>query len=398
MKKADKKIFATLFFSLFTMLIGVGIVIPLLPVYAHDLGASGFYVAMVFGIFSISRTCLLPYFGKRSDEKGRKPYIVTGLLAYGLVSIAFMFADTIEHLLTIRFVQGIASAMIMPTVHAYVGDITPKDREGFTTGVFNMSVFLGLSLGPLAGGVLKDHFSLQFSFLCMGILSFASFFLSLFLLPPRKSEQTVCNNDLHVGWKPLLRDRVIAGLFFFRFAYTACIGIIWSFLPVFADKDFSLSSSRIGLLVMLAVFVSGVVQTPMGFLADRVNKKAMLITGGLITGCSMFSFVWADGFGYLFLANIGVGLGGGISMAPHMAMAVQKGNQTEAMGSVMAIMTMAHSMGMMSGSLIAGVMMDIFELRQAFSFGSLLMMLGVILFFILTYPKKEYVQPVMNRR
>ena len=66
------------------------------------------------------------------------------------------------------------------------------------------------------------------------------------------------------GWKQLARNREIAGLFFFRFAYTACIGIIWGFLPVMADADLDLSSSLIGVLVMLGVLVSGVVQVPMG--------------------------------------------------------------------------------------------------------------------------------------
>ncbi len=80
MNLGDKKIFATLFFAIFATVTGVGIVVPLLPVYAHDLGASGFYIGMIFGAFSLARTFFLPYFGRLSDHKGRKPLIIPGLL------------------------------------------------------------------------------------------------------------------------------------------------------------------------------------------------------------------------------------------------------------------------------------------------------------------------------
>ncbi|MBW2584501.1 MAG: MFS transporter, partial [Deltaproteobacteria bacterium] len=73
MGKLDKKIFGTLFFSIFATVTGVGIVVPLLPIYAHDLGASGLYIGLIFGAFSMSRTVFLPWFGRLSDIKGRKP-------------------------------------------------------------------------------------------------------------------------------------------------------------------------------------------------------------------------------------------------------------------------------------------------------------------------------------
>ena len=127
----------------------MGIVVPLLPVYARDLGASGLYIGMIFGVFSLSRTFLLPYFGRLSDRKGRKPFIVAGLFAYALVSVAFIFSDRVDLLIGVRFFQGMASAMIMPVIQAYVGDISSPGREGFIMGLFNMSMFLGLSLGPV---------------------------------------------------------------------------------------------------------------------------------------------------------------------------------------------------------------------------------------------------------
>jgi len=386
---SDKKIFAILFFSIFVSVTGVGIVVPLLPVYAYELGASGLYIGLVFGAFSLSRTFFLPYFGRLSDKKGRKPLIVAGLLAYALISIGFILSKNVETLIIMRFIQGISSAMLIPVIQAYVGDITPEGSEGLSMGMFNMSMFFGLSLGPLAGGMINEHFSLNTSFLCMGILAFLGFSLCLFLLPPTKSERAVSRKKEVVSWKKLLRDKDLAGLFLFRFAYAACVGVVWGFLPVLADSEFHLSSSYIGILVMLGVFIAGVMQTPMGYMADRFNKRIMILIGGFIIAFAILLFNWADGFGDLFIANVLIGIGGGIAMPALMALAVLKGNTTKAMGSVMGIITMAHSSGMLTGSLVAGLMMDMFQLRHAFSFGSLIMILGTGLFFFYTSHRKE---------
>jgi len=380
MEERNRKIFATLFFSLFSTVTGVGIVVPLLPVYAHDLGAGGIYIGLIFGAFALSRTFFLPYFGRWSDRKGRKPFIVAGLFAYAAISLVFVWSETIESLIAIRFIQGIASAMIMPVIQAYVGDITPDGSEGFSMGLFNMSVFLGLSLGPLMGGAIRDRYSIDAAFACMGALAFVGCLLSIFFLPPTRYEAGVTNRKKSVAWMRLLTDREIAGLFLFRLTFTACIGIIWGFLPIFADTQFSLSSASIGILVMLGVFVSGLINTPMGWLADRVNRKAMVTTGGIIVGCAILSFEWARGFWDLFAANLLFGLGGGIAMPALMAMAVVKGNRANAMGSVMSLLTMGHSFGMMSGALLAGVLMDWVKLQHAFTAGALIMGLGILMF------------------
>lgn len=374
----NKKVFTTLFFSLFVTITGVGIVVPLLPVYAHTLGAGGFAIGLIFGAFSLSRTVLLPYFGRLSDRKGRKPFILTGLFCYALVSLAFTFADSVTTLIVIRFFQGASSAMIMPVVQAYVGDITPVNREGFVMGLFNMSMFLGLSLGPLLGGMINDRFSLTTAFVCMGALSLVGFGLSLRLLPPTREERVTTESSQPTGWRHILGDRGIALLAFFRFAYTAAIGIIWGFLPVLASDELELSSTAIGLLVMLGVFVSGLAHVPMGYLADRASKRVMMTVGGSLVALSMLSYLWVDSFWGLFGANLVFGLGGGISMPPLMALSVIKGNQLEAMGSVMALLTMAHSLGMLCGALLAGVMMDLFALRHAFPLGAVLMAACVI--------------------
>ncbi len=375
-----KGIFATLFFAIFTTVTGVGIVVPLLPVYANDLGATGIYVGLIFGSFSISRTFLLPFFGRLSDKKGRKPFIVAGLTAYTIISIAFVFSESVESLIILRFIQGAASAMIMPVVHAYVGEITPAGQEGYSMGFFHLSMFLSLSFGPLMGGVIKDIWSLDAAFGCMGILSAVGLLLCLFLLPPVSSEKAENKNREMAPWADLLKDKRLIAIFIFRYVYVACIGVIWCFLPLFADSEFNLSGSLTGVLVMLCVFVAGLLQIPMGWAADRINKDIMIITGGILSAIGMLLPYGSSSFSDLVVAVVIFGIGGGISMPAVMAYAVIKGDEKQAMGSVMSIMTIAHSLGMLTGSMVAGLAMDILSLRLSFPCGTLIMLSGTFIF------------------
>ncbi|WDP84524.1 MAG: MFS transporter [Desulfobacter sp.] len=373
---AHKGVFVTLFFIIFTTVTGVGIVVPLLPIYAHDLGAAGIYVAMIFGSFSLSRTFLLPLFGRLSDQKGRKPFILAGLVSYIMVSLAFVWSSSVEELIVIRFIQGAGSAMIMPVVQAYVGEITPEGTEGYSMGLFNLSMFLSLSIGPFMGGTILDLWSMDGAFYCMAGLSLAGLLLCLVFLPPLSMETIRLRNRTSLPFSSVIRDWELAGLLVFRYAYTACIGIIWCFLPLYASKTFNLSGSQIGFLVMLGVFVSGLLQLPMGYAADRLNKTRMIIIGGMLSALGIILPFWAASFTDLLAGVFIFGIGGGISMPALSALAVVKGDEKKAMGSVMSVMTVAHSLGMFTGAILAGLSMDFFTLAYAFPCGFVIMISG----------------------
>ena len=377
---AHKGVFMTLFFIIFSTVTGVGIVVPLLPVYAHDLGAAGIYVAMIFGAFSLSRTFFLPVFGRWSDQKGRKPFIMAGLFSYVLVSLAFVWSESVETLIFIRFVQGVGSAMVMPVVQAYVGEITPEGTEGYSMGLFNLSMFLSLSIGPLMGGFVQDLWSMNGAFYCMAGLSLIGLMLCVIFLPPLSREKIHASDREPVPYTMVIRDWELAGLVVFRYAYTSGIGIIWCFMPLYADQIFGFSGTRIGILVMLGVFVSGVLQLPMGWVADRFSKKAMIVTGGLFSAIGIFIPYWATSFADLLIGVTIFGIGGGISMPAVTALAVIKGDEKQAMGSVMAILTVAHSFGMFTGSVMAGLAMDFFALSWAFPCGFLILLTGSLTF------------------
>ena len=301
-------------------------------------------------------------------------------LCIPLVSVAFMFSDGVTELIAIRFIQGIASAMILPVCQAYVGELAPQGREGFFMGLFNISMYSSLSLGPILGGVVNDHFGLQTAFACMGVLSFIAFFMAYSFLPPVKDEPRQARGSEPATYRILLKNGKIFGAVVLRTSYTFCIGAIWGFLPVFADAEFGLSSSAIGFLIMLGVFTSGVLTTPMGWLADRVDKKFLCVIGSLMVSVAVYAFTFAQGFWSLFACNMAFGIGGGIVVPALTAICVIEGHKEKAMGSVMALLTIGHSLGMLMGSLVAGVLMDLFSLGAAFTTSGVLAIAGTLFF------------------
>jgi MFS family permease len=208
-----------------------------------------------------------------------------------------------------------------------------------------------------------------------------AFSLAFILLPPLSSEKIYALKTAPVKRGLLLKDKILVSLFSFRMVYTTCIGIVWGFLPVYANDQFNLSSSAVGLLVMLAVSVSGLIHIPMGMLADRSDKRFMVLAGGAAVTGAMFLMGYADSFAGLFAANVIFGIGGGVSMPAVMALAVMRGQSIEAMGTVMSLITVAHSLGMLMGSIFAGMIMDFFELKYAFFLGIFIMAAGTLQFF-----------------
>ena len=117
----------------------------------------------------------------------------------------------------------------------------------------------------------------------------------------------------------------------------------------------------------------------------------MVVIGGMIIGYAILSFTWVNSFGDMAFAATLFGIGGGISMPALMAFATLKGNSSNSMGSVMALMNVAHSLGMLTGALIGGIMMDIYALQLAFPAGAGIIAICSGFFLISTYHQKSAV-------
>ena len=134
-----KKILFVLFISIFTSMLGVGIIVPILPLYAETLGANGLWLGAIFAIFNLARSVVMPAVGRISDRMGRKRFITGGLLIYTLSSLGYIYAGSAQELFAVRLIQGASSAMIIPIAMAFIADISPPNQEGSYMGMFSVA-------------------------------------------------------------------------------------------------------------------------------------------------------------------------------------------------------------------------------------------------------------------
>jgi len=358
-------------------MLGVGIVAPLLPLYAENLGATGIWLGIIFAAFSVSRAISTPIAGRLSDQYGRKLFLCIGLLAYSIISFGFIWANSVFQLVLIRLLHGASAGMIIPIAQAYVGDISPEGEEGKWMGYFNAAFFTGFGFGPLMGGVLAEHFGMASAFSTMGGLNLIAFLLAVFFLPEIRPRMILTGP--RPSFKEMRSSSVIKGLFSFRLGFALSRGAFATFLPIFASVSLGLSPSLIGMMVATNILLMSLLGIPSGRIADRFSRRGLIVLGSLINLTYLSAIPFTNNFWLLLgLCALG-GLGGAISMPSAAALTVEEGRKF-GMGSTMGLFAVAMSTGMALGPLLGGVITDFANINSVFYFAAGMGFIGTSLF------------------
>jgi MFS family permease len=351
-------------------MLGQGMVVPLLPVYARSLGASGLMVGAIFGGLAFARTLCMPFSGYLSDDHGRKPFIAAGLLLYFGVALAYAGFPQIYSLIAIRLLQGVAAAMVLPTVQAYVGDLSSRGSEGRFMGRLNASLALGLCGGPIIGGFLKDAFGLNAAFAGMGIVCLVGCLTALRGLPPSRSEASRCRPQaVTTSGGRMRHDRDLIGLWLYRFMYCMCLGTVWAFTPLMAHNRFQLASFTIGTIITTGMVATTLMAPLAGSLADWVSKRTLIIGGGLLSTGGMVVLTQLTHPRDFYTASLLMGLGGGLAGPATAALAAIIGRRHNAQGRIMGWLGTSESSGLLVGPLLAGLVVDTWGYPAAFGAG-----------------------------
>ncbi|MEM3012836.1 MAG: MFS transporter, partial [Candidatus Hadarchaeales archaeon] len=150
-----------------------------LPSLQEEFHADAVLLGWVNTSFLLSSAAFLLPFGRLADLRGRKRFLVLGLLLLSLSSLFSASSPSLFLFLVFRVVQGVGGAMVVSTGVALLTSAFPRGERGKVLGMNTAAVYLGLLMGPLLGGALTQSFGWRSVFLFSSLLSLSTLLLSL---------------------------------------------------------------------------------------------------------------------------------------------------------------------------------------------------------------------------
>jgi multidrug resistance protein len=229
--------------------IGFGIVIPILPYYVTEFGASPIVVTLLFASFSLFSFLSAPLLGAWSDRVGRRPILILSILSTATGWFVFASARVIWVLFLGRIIDGIAAGNFT-IAQSYIGDISRDSKErtknlGLISAVFGV----GFLLGPIVGGLLS-HVSHSFPFWMAGLMALVNGILAILFLPETHHTRDLTRMPSFSPFRPLIRaveNRGLRPLYMTWLMFALAFVTGQSVFALFAKDVFGFSAFETGL-------------------------------------------------------------------------------------------------------------------------------------------------------
>jgi len=347
------------------VIMGLGFIIPLFPIYVAEKGASNFELGLIVSGFTISQFFVQPFFGGLSDRYGRKIFMLGGMACYGLVAFLYVFASTLPQVFLVRLLHGVGAGMIWPALSAFVIDLSPLEKRGETMGILAAVEMVGFAVGPFLGGLLYSLGGMNAPFWGCTLLAFAATAMIWIFIRERfhPKEQTSLRWFERYGFSSLrLPDiRLLCGI---GFAEAFVWGVIITLLPVMGARA-GVPPGKIGWLFSAYFVVFILLQRPVGRWSDRQGRKKPILLGLSVYTLAVLLLSQEGGLFYMLsvLAVAGAGLG---IYSPSIRVAIADLSAEKVRGASLGVFFTTRMMGFFLGPNISGLLADRFG--QGFPF------------------------------
>lgn len=368
-------------------LVGFGIVLPLLPFYAKDLGASAFQTGWLFSIYSIAQMFASPFWGRLSDRVGRRPVMLISTLGASAAYVTFAFSHTYALLFLSRLVAGLMGGNIA-AAQAYVADVTKPEDRAKGMGLIGAAFGIGFAVGPAIAAILLQPFwgdwaagfapgvaatlkedPYLFPGLFAAVMSCVSFLFVLLRLPeshhpgrvetPGASEAPVARAGSAAIWNVRFWKEFLAG----GLGTKAILPMLWTgswvlafvqsslygAFPLFCQMRYGLTARGISSLYIVMGAVAVIVQGgAIRMLVKRFSESALFLAGAVCLVAAFMAMPWMGSFkgfaAMLALMTLGASLCG-----PTLSSLVSKeagsGATGEALGRAQGMAGLGRAMG-----------------------------------------------------
>jgi len=375
----NRSALAILFVIVFIDLLGFGMVIPVMPLYAARLGASEAWVGLLSAGYSLMQFVFAPIWGRLSDRIGRRPVLLVSIAMTALAFAMYGAATTFAVLLVSRLFAGAATANIA-IARAFVADVTPPEGRARGMGIIGAAFGLGFVLGPAIGGFLSQY-ALSLPPYVAAALAAANGLAAYFVLP--EPEERSVREEAR---------RVRFGEFFAEMRRPGIRRLIWIFgLTVLAfaameatyallvTKRYGLDLEHVDYLfayigVLIVIVQGGLI----GRLTRMYGEKKLLIAGLVLQAVALAVLPFAATTVGLVLATAPLAIGSGLSQ-PSLASLLSRFARADDQGGTLGIGESAAAVGRVIGPVSGTWTFKNVSMAFPYLVGAALMLVGALL-------------------
>jgi MFS family permease len=262
---------------------------PLLPLFAHDLGAGPSAVGFVMAASTLTGVFLKLPAGALSDLIGRRRLLVAGAIVFATLPFTYLAISTLAWLIVVRFLHGSATAIFSPVASASLSDIAPSARRGGWLSAYSTAQGTGQAIGPIIAGyaIAAGRFDLAFAvsgFIGLGVPLIVGTWRGM----PARTSARPSWQAFKRGVSEVVGDRLVLITSAAHAAQFVLNGMLNAFLPLYARQVLNLSGSDVGWLFGIQTVTTLMVRPLIGVLSDRIGRRAVIVTG--LTSCSFAVF------------------------------------------------------------------------------------------------------------
>lgn len=365
-----------LFAIMFFVMVGFGIIIPVLPFYAEELGASSTELGFLMAVYSLMQLLFSPFWGRVSDRIGRKPVIMIGISGLAISFFMMAYATELWMLFAARIIGGLLSSANMPTVTAYVADITTAEDRSKGMGIIGASVGLGFILGPAIGGIFSK-LSLSLPFLIAGFSSIITFILVTFILKESLPKEMRGKTEEKQPSLLMGLKGPNSVLFFLQFFISVSLAGLEATFAYFVALKADLGTVEVGYLFMIMGLAGAIVQGGLiGKLSKKFGEGTVIQWGVLVSAIGFGLILLITNFttAAIFLTIFGIGNG---VIRPCISALLTKYSTNH--GSITGLLSSFDSLGRIIGPPLGGWLFGI-AVNLPYVSGILLSLIALILY------------------
>jgi MFS transporter, DHA1 family, tetracycline resistance protein len=366
---------AVLFATVFIDLLGFGIVIPFLPLYAERLHVNASGIGLILSSYSLMQLFCAPLLGRLSDHYGRRPIIMLGLLGSSISYMIYGFAGSFALLLMSRAVHG-ACAGTVATAQAYVADTTTESERAHGMGIIGAAFGLGFVLGPALGGLL-GHSDLRVPAFFAALLTLANLIFAAVSLPESHQPVGCATLTWTNALAPLaklprqLTVHRLSRLFSISFLGASAMAAFEATFALMVPAIYGYGARGIGELLAFAGALQAFTQ---GYLLRKIVARygeLRLVRAGMIAfalGIAPMASLSSRGLLWLVLSLLAVGYG---LASPSVASLISRTTEEDLQGEILGVNQSALSLARICGPLLAGLIYQMFAPAAVYLVGAI---------------------------